>query len=87
MSYQREDLESFKRELEKAEEWKQTAYNRMKRQSAAGDLYRANLSRRAFEYCKKYADQLRHIIEGRRKSKSGLWFTKESGHRFKKPDH
>lgn len=87
MDYLKQDLQNFKRELAKVEQWEKEAQDRMKRQSATGDLYRANLSRKAYEYCKKYADQLRHIIEGRRKSKSGLWFTKESRHRFKKPDH
>lgn len=87
MDYQHQDLQNFKRELAKVEQWEKEAHDRMKRQSAAGQQYQANLSRKAYEYCHKYADQLRHIIDGFRKRKSGMWFTKEAGRRYKKPDH
>lgn len=86
MNYQKQDLENFKRELAKVKEWEKAAYNRMTKYSASGDLEKANLSRKAYESCRKYADQLRHIIDGIRKRNSGLWFTKDAGKRYKKPD-
>lgn len=81
------EIQGFKKELDKVEKWKREAWDRMKRQSAAGDLEKANLSRKAYEFSCKYAKQLEHIIDGYQKRKSGkIWFTKDAASRYKKPN-
>lgn len=72
------EIQGFKKELAKVEKWKREAWDRMKRQSAAGDLEKANLSRKAYEFSCKYAKQLEHIIDGYQHQNSGKLFTKDA---------
>ena len=85
------ETEPYRKELAKVEKQRDQAYQRMEKQKAAGRSDLAALSRKAYRYCRDYAEKLKGIISGieaQAKAKDHtVVFTKHSKKRFLNKDY
>ena len=85
----RASLADFKATLKEYEAKRDRAYKRMNDQRGAGDKVSAARSERAYKSCKKYAERLAAMVEGKEAQlKGNVVFTKDGkpGGRFKSAD-
>lgn len=73
----RKEYDHMKKSAAKAE-------RRAKAQAKSGDTRGAELSRNAFNYCRRYAEQLWHMIDGmEHQLKGNVVFTKDGTNRYR----
>ena len=76
------EYDKFKQTLDQVEHQRDAAFERVQKQRGAGRPDLADHSMRAYLYCRKYAEQLRHILDGYVHEGARL-FTKNASCRYK----